>query len=1232
MGTKRKPSRRRRRSTATSKAATPVTPAMPATRTGVRVAYSRGVRASSPKPLTAAKLGARASARTGAGKGRRAVGAGASNETLAQMMKALQEQELEPTHALDLTPAATTRRLAVGKRSSARVGGGAPMVALDVDVRPTESAVVLIEQEGEFSWHFPEPAAGAHGARRRGKAASAGAPEALGPTVVRIPVRMAPGSLPVAGSMAKRRSLSIGSLSSKIRAVVLKFVVRTAAGVSMKFLERNARKGIVVMKGNDPEAWERVERIDQLTLPAGRPLRLMLWIHGTFSSTVGSFGALTATPDGRLLLQQANQKYDAVLGFDHATLSETPHENAVDLVERLGRFARAVTIDCVTYSRGGLVFRSLVEQLLPARAGNSLARLDQAIFVAVPNNGTLLAEPGHWRALVDLYTNLAAGAFALLRPSPLGGAVAGVFSGLLSGLGALVKFLADVVVSKGAVPGLAAMQAKGEFIRRLNASGPAQPLPATTRYMAVTANFDARAARAGGRPTGLAASFLGRLADGLVDTLMKEKNDLVVNTGSMTIIDPSAGDFIDARLDFENSPVVYHTVYFAQPQLARQLRAWLLDDAARRGMQERRGLVTVRPSPRSPFTRVRYHEADGPAREVLARIGRSAARADSRAPALPRASMKVAAGEHARRLFGTPRPTPTAISMREEALSLQLAPLTARAAGGRISAAGKRVPGSPVAARPRSHAPTLEGRQMQVSTMAERDVHLISFAQTHADIPIFGTRVVMELDEGRRLIAARARLGRVEDVSNQPTLSPARAYAALTKFVRSAAPAGGGERAGKRPASQLTFFHDRKAARWHLAYLFCNVQGVPASWHGRRRGARAVRRPPRHCVGPSPRRRFARMDYLIDAHDGSLVYCYSVNPGAAKRGARAAMLALPTACSGQDDEGMLREFDARRVGSVIELNDPQRRIRTFDLGGGDIDRASLPRKPIAHTSHLFGALTPAGVSAHYYSARVFDFYNQVLLRKGIDDKGMELINVVNVTSQADEPPPSWSNAVWWQRRMWYGRIDKAGKFESFARHLDIIAHELTHGVTEATSNLVYRDESGALNESFSDIFGVIIKNWVRKGPDSDPAGWDWEIGAGLGGKRGQPLRSMRNPKRTGDPDHMRDFVPLPVEDDDGGVHTYSNIHNKAAYNLLTARIPSGHTRQRGARARLALQPTEVARVYYFTLQRLDRVAAFEDVLETALDIVKTMVPDPADQALKLAAVREAYRKVGIPRS
>ena len=156
--------------------------------------------------------------------------------------------------------------------------------------------------------------------------------------------------------------------------------------------------------------------------------------------------------------------------------------------------------------------------------------------------------------------------------------------------------------------------------------------------------------------------------------------------------------------------------------------------------------------------------------------------------------------------------------------------------------------------------------------------------------------------------------------------------------------------------------------------------------------------------------------------------------------------------------------------------------------------------------------------------------------------------------------------------MWYGQEqDQNGSLRSTARYLDVIAHELTHGITQYTSNLVYQDQSGALNESFSDIFGVIVNNWCLHGADSDVAAWSWEIAPGWR-PNGLPLRDLRNPQAgwahpttCGLPGHAADS---------GGVHTNSNIHNKAAYNVLTA------VDAKGARV---FRPRDVAVLYYLTL-------------------------------------------------
>lgn len=134
-------------------------------------------------------------------------------------------------------------------------------------------------------------------------------------------------------------------------------------------------------------------------------------------------------------------------------------------------------------------------------------------------------------------------------------------------------------------------------------------------------------------------------------------------------------------------------------------------------------------------------------------------------------------------------------------------------------------------------------------------------------------------------------------------------------------------------------------------------------------------------------------------------------------------------------------------------------------------------------------------------------------------------------------------------------------FQDFTRSVDVIAHELTHGVTDHTANLWYSYQSGALNEHFSDAFGSMVKQWI-KGETADKA--DWLIGQGIFYENvgATALRSLKAPgtayKNTimgsdRQPDHMSKYAELPNtrEGDNGGVHINSGIPNKAFYLVST---------------------------------------------------------------------------------
>lgn len=189
------------------------------------------------------------------------------------------------------------------------------------------------------------------------------------------------------------------------------------------------------------------------------------------------------------------------------------------------------------------------------------------------------------------------------------------------------------------------------------------------------------------------------------------------------------------------------------------------------------------------------------------------------------------------------------------------------------------------------------------------------------------------------------------------------------------------------------------------------------------------------------------------------------------------------------------------------------------------------------------------------SGVVFDFYQEVFDRLSIDGKGMPIESTVHYGTRFD-------NAGWNGERMVYG--DGDGKlFLRFTKPLDVVGHELTHGVTQFTAGLDYFGQTGALNEHISDAFGIMVKQYkLRLTADQS----DWLIGSGLFAKgvKGKAIRSMAAPGTAYDdprlgrdpqPAHMRRYVE--TSDDNGGVHINSGIPNHAFY--LAAKTLGGET-------------------------------------------------------------------------
>lgn len=255
---------------------------------------------------------------------------------------------------------------------------------------------------------------------------------------------------------------------------------------------------------------------------------------------------------------------------------------------------------------------------------------------------------------------------------------------------------------------------------------------------------------------------------------------------------------------------------------------------------------------------------------------------------------------------------------------------------------------------------------------------------------------------------------------------------------------------------------------------------------------------------------------------------------------------------------------------------------------------------------------PSVDEAYEALGATYRFFWEVLGRHSIDGQGIPLIGTVHYGQR-------YENAFWNGEQMVFG--DGDGEiFNRFTIALDVVAHELTHGVIDSEAALVYANQSGALNESLSDVFGILTKQYALQQTVEQS---DWIIGAGLLTEsiNGKGLRSMAAPGSAYDdpllgkdpqPAHMRDFVH--TREDNGGVHINSGIANRAFY--LAAKALGGHAWE------------HAGPVWYDTLcdERLANDADFTDFARLCVDHAQQRFGQGSAQAM---AVATAWSDVGV---
>jgi pimeloyl-ACP methyl ester carboxylesterase len=266
----------------------------------------------------------------------------------------------------------------------------------------------------------------------------------------------------------------------------------------------------------------------------------LLFVHGTFDTTENAFGRLA-----RNTRKELDQRYDGrVVGYDHPTIAEDPIENARKFLELAGD--RVLQFDIVCHSRGGLVSRAIAERpgdLADVAPG---VRVRNIVFVGVPNNGTILAEPDHWNELVDRATTL----LNLTRGPGVSDALESVV--------ALVRSIA--VGTAKELDGIDAMAPHGDFLKRLNVASHAE-----ANYRAIVSDFDPK-------NPGLLEWLNDEVRDGIFG---HRPNDMMVTIDSMTGENGSSRFPVKEIRGFIKSDAVEHARYFPEKLTTDALLEWL---------------------------------------------------------------------------------------------------------------------------------------------------------------------------------------------------------------------------------------------------------------------------------------------------------------------------------------------------------------------------------------------------------------------------------------------------------------------------------------------------------------------------------------------------------------------------------------------------------------------------------------------------------------------------------
>ncbi|MEV8456120.1 M4 family metallopeptidase [Streptomyces sp. NPDC052095] len=453
----------------------------------------------------------------------------------------------------------------------------------------------------------------------------------------------------------------------------------------------------------------------------------------------------------------------------------------------------------------------------------------------------------------------------------------------------------------------------------------------------------------------------------------------------------------------------------------------------------------------------------------------------------------------------------------------------------------------------------------------------VRFQQKHNGVPVFGAEYAVQTraaDGGQQVTSATGTLYTDLTVSTTPTVSEATAKQRMFSLDRGLS----GVRGAKTEAHGLSVLPDAKGGRlaWHFTVTGGRANGAPV-----------------------------RQEVYIDARVGGIALSYNNIDAADASPAQGTGVRVDGTEAkldvNKETDGSYTLVDSTRAmypatGGQIRTYDAQRKQYT-DVAGGPV----TDDIPLATSAgdRFDGANTTSGaVDAHLNAAKVYEYYKDQIGRDGVDGKGGTIYSVVNVASNGKD----YANAFWDGSKMVYGHMDGV----PLSVGLDVVGHEMTHGVTEHSAGLVYLNQSGALNEAISDYFGNAMETADKGVAMSDPT-------SGLIGEYlcngTKPLEECALRDLNDGRSAQKDYQPIPLDIDNGGVHYNSTIVGGALWDM-----------RKNIDSKLA------DRIIYRSAQNyLTPLSGFTDMRNAVTLAAKSLNVSKAD----LAAIDKAFDEHGI---